>query len=269
MRTLIRDVSYWYEIHGNGEPIVLLHGFTGSTHTWDQFLEKHQKQFTILVIDLPGHGKTFASSSVDMESCCHDIHRIVTENGFDQFHLVGYSMGGRTALSYAMFYPQALKSLTLESASPGLATIEERKKRIDQDENLASMLEEKGLESFVKYWENIPLFLSQRDLAENVRKELRRERMSQSVEGLVMSLRSMGTGSQPSWWYTLSALTVPVLLIVGELDHKFISINEKMDKLLPNSKMTLVNNAGHAIHVEQPELFGKIVEEFILADKKV
>jgi 2-succinyl-6-hydroxy-2,4-cyclohexadiene-1-carboxylate synthase len=269
VRKIIRDVEYWFEIYGEGEPLVLLHGFTGSTHTWDKFIEQYKHTFKVLVIDLPGHGKTRSSSPVEMEQCCHDIRRIVTDNGFDTFHLVGYSMGGRTALSFAMLFPQVLKSLILESASPGLQTEEERQNRVLQDERLAKMLEQEGLESFIQYWENIPLFLSQQDLPVDTRSNIRKERLTQSVEGLALSLRSMGTGKQPSWWDRLPTLLIPVLLLVGELDKKFVAINDKMDKALPNSRLTIVKNAGHAIHVEQPKIFGKIVEEFIFADKRV
>lgn len=76
----------------------------------------------------------------------------------------------------------------------------------------------------------------------------------------------MGTGSQPSWWTNLATFPKPVLLIVGELDDKFIRINQKMYEYLPNSEMRIVKNVGHAIHVEEPFIFGTIVKEFILAD---
>lgn len=141
MRARIRDASYWYEVYGEGEAIVLLHGFTGSTNTWNQFIETYQHQFKIIVIDLPGHGQTFTPSITSMEQCCHDIHVLLNEIGIQQFHLLGYSMGGRTALSYSMFYPEQLISLILESASPGLSSEEERNNRKANDEQLAQKIE--------------------------------------------------------------------------------------------------------------------------------
>lgn len=267
LRLTYSGVSYWYEIHGDGEAVVLLHGFTSSSRTWSDFIANYQAAFKIIVIDLPGHGKT-SSAEVSMEQCCQAIRAILQEIGINSFHLLGYSMGGRTALSYAMCYPEQLLSLTLESASPGLETVEERESRIRNDERLAKKLEQEGIESFVDFWEAIPLFNSQKKLAQHVQNTIREERLSQTAEGLALSLRAMGTGRQPSWWLKLITFEKPVLLVVGELDEKFVTINKRMHELLPNSNLTIIKNAGHAIHVEQPDFFGKIVEKFILAEGK-
>jgi 2-succinyl-6-hydroxy-2,4-cyclohexadiene-1-carboxylate synthase len=258
------DTDYWYEIYGEGETIVLLHGFTGSTDTWSHYLQQYQSTFKIILIDLPGHGKTVTESPITMEQCCEDIHAILAENQVETFHLVGYSMGGRIALTYAMLYQHQLQSLVLESASPGLELVEEREERIKQDELLATKIEQEGLELFIDYWENIPLFTSQKQLLPSIQERIRKERLSQTEEGLALSLRSMGTGSQPSWWAKLSNLNTPVLLLAGELDKKFVAINKRMQKRLQNSTLKIISNTGHAIHVEQAEIFGKIVEEFIL-----
>lgn len=267
MRKLIRDSNYWYEVYGEGEAVVLLHGFTGSTQTWNQFVQTYQSSFKIIVIDLPGHGKTESPSPVSMKQCCHDIRALLKEIGINSCYLIGYSMGGRTALSFSMSYPDMVKSLVLESASPGLELEEERNSRRKSDEKLAQKLEQEGLESFINFWESIPLFESQRSLPLNSQSKIREERLSQEKEGLAMSLRYMGTGSQPSWWSKLSTLNIPILLIVGELDSKFLSINKRMNEALPHSQLSIVKQAGHAIHVEQPEFFGKIVEMFILPER--
>src|SRR5699024_5454197 len=93
---------------------------------------------------------------------------------------------------------------------------------------------------------------------------IRAERLSQTEVGLSDSLRHMGTGSQPSWWGKLAELRRPVLLIVGELDEKFVNINQAMERILPNAELAIVENVGHAIHVEEPEKFGKLLIAFIL-----
>jgi len=77
----------------------------------------------------------------------------------------------------------------------------------------------------------------------------------------------MGTGIQPSWWKPLNHLNTKVLLVVGELDEKFIQINQKMHNLLPNSHLEVVKEAGHAIHVEQEAKFVKLVIDFIKNEK--
>ncbi|MFD1851187.1 2-succinyl-6-hydroxy-2,4-cyclohexadiene-1-carboxylate synthase [Oceanobacillus bengalensis] len=263
----INDAKYWYEIHGQGIPVVLLHGFTGSTTTWKNFINTVDKQFQIITIDLPGHGKTQTSESRTVEACCRDLKQLFAFLHLDAFHLVGYSMGGRTALSFAMLYPEGILSLILESASPGLANVAERVARVKNDEGLAKRIETEGLEAFVSFWENIPLFETQRNLPEEVQHSIRRERLSQSPNGLAMSLRFMGTGKQPSWWDKLEGFSAPVLLIVGEHDEKYVEINKKMQSRFISCKLIKCEDAGHAIHVEKPKIFGKLVTEFILNHK--
>lgn len=263
----IDDATYWYEVHGKGEPVVLLHGFTGSTSTWSAFIANWKEHFQLITIDLPGHGKTTTQSPRTMEACCRDLKNLFQHLNLSQIHLLGYSMGGRTALSFAMFYPEWIASLTLESASPGIASKDERMKRVQHDEKLAQRIEQAGVVAFVDFWENIPLFDTQKRLTPTVQQAMRRERIEQSEVGLSQSLRFMGTGKQPSWWEQLKSFPKPVLLLVGTADKKFMQINEMMEKRLQTSELTAIEKSGHAIHVEEPEIFGKLVTEFIFKNR--
>ncbi|WP_217589121.1 2-succinyl-6-hydroxy-2,4-cyclohexadiene-1-carboxylate synthase [Lentibacillus saliphilus] len=255
--------AYWYDIHGDkGPTIVMLHGFTGTTKTWTHILPYVQSGYNVVLIDLPGHGKTNTGPKT-MAACCTDLNRLFRHLQLDRIHLVGYSMGGRTALSYAVAYPDMIETLILESASPGLEHQAERLDRIERDEQLATRIETEGIESFVDFWEGIPLFASQKRLISSVQTALREERLSQTEIGLAHSLRGMGTGAQTSLWQELSTVTCPVLLLVGSLDHKFIQINQTMVEHLPNSHFEMIDDVGHAIHVEVPHIFGKMVYNFI------
>ncbi|WP_343273766.1 2-succinyl-6-hydroxy-2,4-cyclohexadiene-1-carboxylate synthase [Lentibacillus songyuanensis] len=260
----INDATYWYELHGKGPAVVLLHGFTGSSTTWNPFIRSFAPSFQVITIDLPGHGKTNMKTPWSMEACCKDLRDLFTYLGLTKIHLVGYSMGGRTALSFAMLYPEYVQSIVLESASPGLETEEERNARIVHDEKLAEKVEQEGVTSFVDFWEDVPLFQTQKKLPLEVRQIIRDERLAQTAPGLAGSLRYMGTGSQPSWWELLSTVSIPVLLMVGALDEKFLRINQRMIQHLKNPRFIEVENAGHAIHVEQSSFFGKMVMEFLL-----
>ncbi|RLL46472.1 2-succinyl-6-hydroxy-2,4-cyclohexadiene-1-carboxylate synthase [Oceanobacillus piezotolerans] len=259
----INDANYWYEIHGKGAPVVLFHGFTGSSGTWSHLIEAGKDQLQFITIDLPGHGKTKMSNPRTMEACCKDISHLLDTLGYETVHVVGYSMGGRTALSFAMAFPERIRSLTLESASPGLEVEETREKRAVNDEELAKRIERNGIREFVHFWENIPLFESQKDLPAAIQQKIRKERLEQSESGLAMSLRYMGTGSQPSWWSMLHTFEKPVQLLVGERDEKFVSINKKMQSFFFSCKLIEVEDAGHAIHVEKPDVFDKLVIDYI------
>ncbi|AVK85758.1 2-succinyl-6-hydroxy-2,4-cyclohexadiene-1-carboxylate synthase [Lysinibacillus sp. B2A1] len=263
IRGLETHVEIWNE--RAQQTLVALHGFTGSTATWRN-LAKALPHIRVISIDCIGHGQTAIpkeASRFSMDEQIQDLEEVISQLQLEKFTLLGYSMGGRIALSYAITYPERIERLILESASPGLRTSQERSERCVRDNELAEKIIHNGLQSFVNAWENIPLFKSQKCLPDNVRQTIRTERLSQKVEGLAGSLRGIGTGTQPSNWMSLAELEIPVLLVTGSLDEKFCKIALEMKALLKNVKHKTVNNAGHAIHVENPAEFATIIEEYL------
>lgn len=244
--------------------LVLLHGFTGSSENWQPHREFFSAYFDVLVPDLPGHGSNPAIQ-FSMADTAKELIEFIQHHTPEKVHLLGYSMGGRLALYLAIFYPEMFHSLILESASPGLASESERTARIASDEQLAQKLMQEGIEKFVDYWENIPLFATQKNLPEDVRVKLRSQRLKNNPLGLANSLRGMGTGVQPSLWDQLPELKLPVLILAGEQDTKFTQIGQQMHALIPDAQLKIIPNAGHTIHLEQPGLFHAIVLEFLSA----
>ncbi|MDQ0157838.1 2-succinyl-6-hydroxy-2,4-cyclohexadiene-1-carboxylate synthase [Robertmurraya andreesenii] len=266
MRHVIDGIRYNVDTYGDGFPVILLHGFTGNMSMWQPFYEKWGKHSKLIAVDIIGHGKTEMTDQKEryrMLSVVDDIFLIMEKLKIQKADFVGYSMGGRLALSFAAKYPTKVRKLVLESASPGLASVEERKERMKQDEKLADFIEEKGIEEFVDYWENISLFESQKRLPSEVQKSQREQRLQNSAKGLANSLRGMGTGAQPSWWGELENIKMSTLLITGSLDTKFCLIAEKMQERLENSQWVNVEGSGHAIHVENCEKFGTIISGFL------
>ena len=247
------------------QTIVMLHGFTGSVATWEK-VASSLTNYRVIAIDLIGHGQTDSPKDVTaykMEKQILQLEALFQQLNLQEFILLGYSMGGRVALAYATAYPNRISHLILESASPGLKTEDDRALRRSSDESLAAQIETKGVEAFVEEWENIPLFATQKKLPIDLQQAIREERLSQSTVGLANSLRGMGTGAQNSLWSSLGAVTMPVLLITGELDEKFCKIAEEMQALLRNAQHVTAKEVGHAIHVENPEQFATIVKDAI------
>ncbi|MGE7912599.1 2-succinyl-6-hydroxy-2,4-cyclohexadiene-1-carboxylate synthase [Lysinibacillus xylanilyticus] len=266
-KLMIRGLETYVEIWNEEaeQTLVALHGFTGSTATWVN-LAKALPSVRVIAIDLIGHGQTAIPQQISrfsMQAQIQDLEEVFCQLQLKKFTLLGYSMGGRIALSYAISYPERIEKLILESASPGLRTSKERSERCERDNTLAEKIISNGLLSFVNAWENIPLFESQKNLPYSVQEAIRLERLSQKEEGLAGSLRGIGTGSQPSNWMSLEKLEYPVLLITGSLDEKFCKIALEMKALIKNAKHSTVNDAGHAIHVENPAEFATIVEEYL------
>ncbi|MBC1602893.1 2-succinyl-6-hydroxy-2,4-cyclohexadiene-1-carboxylate synthase [Listeria welshimeri] len=257
---LVNGQTYYVTNTVNGEKPVLLmlHGFTGSNKTFQESITHLEEHFSIVAPDLLGHGKTDSPDEIarySIERIVEDLVTIIQELKIMQCFVLGYSMGGRVATAFASAHPEMVRGLILVSSSPGLAQKDLQESRVQADNRLADMLESEGIRSFVDYWEKLALFASQEVLSDELKKRIRLERLAQNPNGLAMSLRGMGTGKQPSYWNHLADFTFPVLLMTGSLDEKFEKIAQEMQQLIPNSTHVTVQNAGHAVYLEQPNIF--------------
>jgi 2-succinyl-6-hydroxy-2,4-cyclohexadiene-1-carboxylate synthase len=264
----VRGIDLHVEIAGEKDlpTIVFLHGFTGSTASWCEISKLLKGKYRTVAVDLTGHGKSSIPEDVDrysMDQQVEDLEALFAALSLNQFIMVGYSMGGRVALAYTARYPDRILSLILESSSPGLKTENERMERKAADSRLADRILTDGLPIFVDFWESIPLFASQKSLASEKRLTVRKERLDQSEIGLANSLQGIGTGSQDSYWGSLGTINLPVLLITGELDTKFVNISREMQRFFPNVSHETIEHAGHAIHVEKPDTFATMIEKHI------
>ena len=265
----INGLRYRVRVAGTGPPLVMLHGFTGASDNWTHANAKTLADDRMLIMpDLIGHGGTDAPADparYAMDRAAADLIDLTTALGADQFDLLGYSMGGRLALYTALHHPGRVSRLILESASPGLATPNERATRRERDDQLANRIETEGIPAFVAYWASIPLFATQQALPQNVRDRLQQQRLQNRATGLAASLRGMGTGVQPSLWGRLDELQPPTLLITGETDPKFMMINRKMATTLPDVNHSVIPQAGHTTHLERPHVFQDLVRGHLQA----
>jgi 2-succinyl-6-hydroxy-2,4-cyclohexadiene-1-carboxylate synthase len=269
MNILIDDIRYHVDLLGEGFPLLLLHGFTGDASTWSPFCPKWGLHSRLIIPDIIGHGQTQGPNDFTryhIEAAAKDLKRILDQMAIDQVDILGYSMGGRLALTFSILFPESVRKLILESASPGLLTEKERKARRMKDAELADFIMEQGIDTFVDYWEAIPLFTTMQQLPFAIREKVRNQRLNNSPLGLANSLLGMGTGAQPSWWTSLGQLSCTTLLLTGDKDDKFCAIAEKMLKELKSAEWKVIKDSGHAIHVEEPEKFDTIVSDFLLSN---
>jgi 2-succinyl-6-hydroxy-2,4-cyclohexadiene-1-carboxylate synthase len=254
------------EQNGNGPVVVVLHGFTGSTKTWRSFMDAARSDYTLIAVDLLGHGDSDSPDDPElysMERHVQALIEILDGLGLQRVAWLGYSLGGRVALSVAIAYPERTLALVLESALPGLARLEERKVRVREDEMLADWIEEVGIDRFVGYWESLPLWDSQTRLPMEVRKELRHRRLHNDPRGLANSLRGVGAGAQPALHDRLHRFSAPMLIVAGEDDIRFSAIAREMELATSQSQLQILPGTGHAAHLEQPDRFNRTVMDFL------
>ncbi len=265
-RTLVNGVHLAVETRGDGPPLVLLHGFTGSTATWAPIARALSTRFLTVAIDLLGHGRSDAPGDPErygIERSAADLLAVLDRLELPQVSVLGYSMGGRLALFLASAAPERVRALIVESASPGIAGEADRQVREAQDAALAASIEREGVPAFVDRWERHPLFATQCRLSRATRARLRAQRLVHTAHGLANSLRGMGQGAQPPLHDRLCAIRAPALVVVGELDAGYCAIGRELTRLIPGARFVVAAGAGHAVHLEQPETFRRIVSEFL------
>lgn len=241
--------------------VLLLHGFTGSGLGWRRVAE-HLPEARVLAPDLPGHGRSrFADEeqACRMETASRLLARALDEVGAPRCTVGGYSMGGRLALHFALSEPGRVDHLVLESASPGLPTEAEREARRRHDEDLAISIERDGVEAFLARWQTTPVLASQLHLPEHLRREADAERRDNRAAGLSASLRAMGTGVQPWLGDRLHELDVPVTLVAGQDDAKFLAIASEMAARISGARLAPLP-AGHNVHLEHPRWFARLLD---------
>ena len=232
--------------------LVLLHGFTQTSRSWDTFVDAIGPGPDVCRIDAPGHGR----SPIIDDDLATVAHRVV-ETGGDGVY-VGYSMGARVML-HAAVDRSPLRGLVLIGGTPGIADDRERAERQRSDEAIAARIAESGVDEFLEWWLAQPLFaglqIDPDDLA---------RRRTNTIEGLMSSLRRHGVGEQTPLWDSLGAIDVPVLIIAGSLDAKFVDIGRRMHQAIgTNSTFVTIADCGHAAHLERPDEVARVVTDWI------
>ncbi|NGM17666.1 alpha/beta fold hydrolase [Eggerthellaceae bacterium zg-893] len=178
--------------------------------------------------------------------------------------VVGYSMGGRIVLAAAAAdkaFSQLVGGIVLESAGLGPATESDRAAAASADAHHAAMLRTAGVEVFFAYWEDLPLFATQRDLPDDVRRSVAAERLAHDAESLARAFDCAGQHCMPARDRTLETLQrlvaakIPVCYLAGQLDRKYAAVAADLKAALPAVAVRIIPDAGHNTHLENPEGF--------------
>lgn len=260
------NFEYLSEFDPSKKTILFLHGFTGSLNDWADVINKIDKRFNKIALDLIGHGKSSSPTSVNYytaDSIVNQIEQVVNHFRLKEIILFGYSMGGRAALNFAIAKPELVKGLILESASAGFKNQKERASRKNSDDELANYIESNTLEDFAAMWIDQELFGTLRRFSNDKLMRIREAKSKNSKTGLANSLRGFGTGVMPYLGAELIKLKIPTFLITGGLDDKFTQINQNLKKVIPSAKHKIISTAGHNTHLEEPKKFIDAVNGFL------
>lgn len=238
---------------GKGRQISFIHGFTQTSQSWKLMLAKFKTAFQSLLIDAPGHGHS-PDGRRNLNEVAHDLVETISPGP-----LVGYSMGARMSLHAALLQSPKISHLVLISGTPGISDDTQRQQRLSNDIRLAQRIIEIDTPSFVREWLEQPLF-SDLEFSEDEFQD----RCRNTAQGLADSLLHAGTGTQLPLWNQLHTLEIPVLIIAGEKDLKYVEIAHQMKDQIPNSNLHVIANAGHAVHSEKPRQVALVIEDWLL-----
>ena len=259
-------MEYHFAWRGTGPWVLVLHGFTGDMDAMAPVTRGLEREYRVLGVDLPGHGRSvpIPHPGMDFAQVLLDLRALLDWLGIPRLSCVGYSMGGRVGLGLACQRPSLLRSLHLLGASPGLADRARRRARRQWDADLARYIRHTPPGVFESYWRQVPLFAPaphpHQDPGNGPAAPARRRGWSDSMAVL-------GTGAQPSYWDCLDSLPVPVQLIAGERDIKYTQIAESMRARLPRGQLVRIAQAGHRVHLDAPHAVADRIRAFIHAER--
>lgn len=261
--------------------LLMLHGFMGNKDDWSILMPELSQYFHCICIDLPGHGgNDDILDSPGLHQAAELIVNRIRAMGYQQFHLLGYSLGGRIALHIADNFADSLLSLTLESAHPGLQEPQQQAARAKSDNIWANKLQHLPIVDFLGLWYQQTVFS---DLSEHQKQQLIILRQINDPHRLENCYRTTSLSLQQDCRKVLEKLNCPCHFIYGVDDKKFAKIatdwQETLADSMPNTRSSTSSStstanlqlhplqaAGHNIHSLHPQLFTDTLLTLLCSD---
>jgi len=243
------DAAIRFRDEGQGDVVVLLHGYLESLEIWDGFSKELAQYYRVLSIDLPGHGKSGVFSKIDTMAVMADaVENVLRELGIGRAVIVGHSMGGYATLAFAEIFPEVTTGFCLFH-SHALSDTEEKK--VNRDREIELVKSGKKMQVINT---NIPRAFADDNL-ELFATEVERARqiaISTPDKGIIMSL--IGMQARPDRTRVLKESSVPILYIAGKKDNYIpYEVAEQHFNLSTNQDVLILENSGHMGFIEEKE----------------
>lgn len=268
MRFYSDHIDYFVELHQSNNELpylLMLHGFMGTGRAFKHIINPLKSFCNPITVDLAGHGKTKTLVGKDIfetERQVAQIQSIINRLSFENLFIYGYSMGGRLLYQLLADNPRLFTGAVVESSHCGIMDQATRDQRISIDKKWAESIRE-NFDEFLKKWVKLPLFSSPDISSVN---EYKRILKQQNPELIARALEGFGAGVMPAVCKELQNLDLPLYLVAGEQDKKYASLTPQISEICDGSEFTIVKDAGHRVHVDQPEKLISILESFIKAN---
>lgn len=250
--------NFSYKDTGKGKTVVLIHGFLESKETWLNFDDKLSENYRAISIDLPGHGKSdLLEKEYSIDDYAEFVNQILDSEEISDVAIIGHSLGGYVALSFANLYPEKLTGLCLFHSSPFADTPEKITMREEQINLILSGKKEHLCNN------HAPKVYASQNLEkfENQIETGRKIALSTPAKGIIASLQAMK--SRKDMQEVFANLKIPCLYIIGANDN-FIPLSVlKQIKMPEEIQICILENSGHIGYIEEFERSVSILNEFL------
>jgi len=254
-------MKLFYRKYGEGPPLIILHGLYGSSDNWATIAKDLGSTYTVYLPDLRNHGNSPHSDIHTYDAMRDDIYEFAATLNIKKFFLAGHSMGGKTAISFALRWPGMLYGLLIADISP---FVDETSGHSAYDQHLSILRAMQSVDiSNITSRRDAELDLEEKIPDEKIRgfvlKNLKRESGNKfawkiNVAALLNNLEKIMEGEERKALIAQSVSGFPVIFLKGA-DSDYILPSDYKDilKLFPAAEIIVVENAGHWIHADRPD----------------
>jgi pimeloyl-ACP methyl ester carboxylesterase len=254
METTVNGITLHYREQGQGEPLVLLHGFPLDGSMWDGQLASLSDRFRVIAPDLRGCGRSDAVERTSMDEMADDVAALLAGLGIERAIVGGFSMGGYVAFALLRRHPQLVRGLILSNTKEQPDTGEGKAGRAA----MARSIREQGAAAAETAM--APKLLSPA-APEALRRQLQRVMLAQRPQGLIACVLAMA--ERPDSSPLLAAVRMPALVIGSDGDAIIpLAVSEATAAAIPGAVLRRVVGAAHASNVEQPDAWNGFVRDW-------
>ncbi|MFX1574349.1 MAG: alpha/beta fold hydrolase [Promethearchaeota archaeon] len=255
-RNQIQDINMYYEIIGEGQPLLLIHGLGSSTRDWEEQVPAFSQKYQVITIDLRGHGKTDKPKGpYSIPMFAQDIAELMRSLNINQVNVIGISLGGSIAFQFAIDYPKMVKNLIIVNTGVEF--------KLDSFKARFNFFMRKFIVSLVgmkKMGEVLAPRLFIKPEQEDLRRMLIERWAENDKKAYLSALKSFKGWTVKDRIHTISC---PTLVISSDGDYTSVSVKEEYTALIPNGKVKVIDDARHAVTMEKPKEFNEVVMEFL------
>ena len=265
-KAMANGVQLYYESTGEGFPLILAHEFAGDFRSWEPQVRFFSRRYRVITYNARGYPPSDVprdESAYSQEHAVEDLRALLECMNIDQAHIGGLSMGGTLALNFGLTHPHMAKSLIIAAAGTGSTDADAWRENVL---TRAQSMESEGMASMEDYSQGEARVQLRRKDPRGYR-EFQDQFLAHSHIGSALTFRGV-QGKRPPVFALedqMRALTVPSLIMLGDEDEPCIEPSIFMKRCIPTSGLVMFPQSGHAINLEEPDLFNRAVSDFLTA----